>query len=261
MTHNRPTCGWMVALFLILTCTTSVSGSEYPFNPAVPLEHWEKIEPYFLPPESKTRGYLDKLFSKKRVTKNLHSLLNAGFRVIPSTGYSGLVVVRHKKLKGYVLKIFTDDSPLTDTDDRLIWRIKGAEFTKDVIARQKVGHLFKVPDKWIYPIPLQGNEENGAKHFILIAKDLKLVDEFKNYKSWGSDSKITPYFLKVLFLLLQEAGLSDSVYPFNLPFSTDGKIAIIDTEYHHCWPVHFQRLTKKNQYYWTQLINNGDVNW
>jgi len=44
-------------------------------------------------------------------------------------------------------------------------------------------------------------------------------------------------------VILLEVGLSDSVYAFNLPFTKKGKIAVIDTEYYHIWPVHLERLT------------------
>lgn len=216
----------------------------YPYNPAVPLQQWEQLEPYFLPEDLKVKKVLDALFSKNGKTASAHSLLAAGFKIIPSTGYSGLIVVRHKKLKGYLLKIFTDNSPVSDAAQRLVWRIIGANYLREVVEDLGYGQTFKVPEKWLYPLPLSQHAVAGNKHFVLVVTDMKLVNDSKNYKYWSGDNKVTPDLLDRLYLLLQTAGLSDSIYPFNLPFASNDKIALIDTEYHHVWPIHYQRLTK-----------------
>jgi hypothetical protein len=46
-----------------------------------------------------------------------------------------------------------------------------------------------------------------------------------------------------------------------MPFCRDGRIAIIDTEYHHKWPVPFYKLTKyfpkDLQSYWNKITYKG----
>jgi hypothetical protein len=71
-------------------------------------------------------------------------------------------------------------------------------------------------------------------------------------------SKITPAKLVELFILFTELGLIDSIYPDNIPPTRSGKIAFIDTEHHHHWPVNLEKfkhfLSPAMQVYWQSLI-------
>jgi hypothetical protein len=64
-------------------------------------------------------------------------------------------------------------------------------------------------------------------------------------------------FLHVLYYVINKSGYSDC-HVANLPFSKDGKIAFIDTEYTNTWPIHPQWLTKwfspRRQVYWEGLF-------
>lgn len=76
--------------------------------------------------------------------------------------------------------------------------------------------------------------------------------------------EVSKDLLNALYNLLQMLGLIDSVYITNIPFAKDGKIAFIDTEHFHKWPVKFNRLShslsNEMNLYWMSLINtNGQV--
>jgi len=73
--------------------------------------------------------------------------------------------------------------------------------------------------------------------------------------------KMNRTLMEGLYTVLQVCGLYDSVYVFNIPFCKDGRIAVIDTEYHHKWPVPFIKLNKafssQMQSYWRQITYKG----
>lgn len=75
---------------------------------------------------------------------------------------------------------------------------------------------------------------------------------------------MTPKLLEAFYYLVKSEGLSDSVYAFNLPFCRDGKLAFIDTEHHHEWPVYFQRtlkyLSEPMQKFLTELDAKNGIN-
>lgn len=177
-------------------------------------------------------------------------------------GWSKAYVVAHDKLKGYLLKIYVDNKLEIHTWENWLKRIQGAQAIQQAIDRYDYHHFFKVPNKWIYPLPIEpsASDKYHAKYFILVVEDMNILAQSANYMLWRSNL-MTPALLDAIYVLLQEEGLCDNIYPFNFPFCEDGKIAFIDTECHHLWPVKFDRLTKyfsrENRAYWKLLTDNG----
>lgn len=85
---------------------------------------------------------------------------------------------------------------------------------------------------------------------------MQLIDHKSNLNQWKS-SQVSPELLIALHTLLKSLGLSDCVKPDNIPFSTDGKVAFIDTQSHHQWPVPYKNLnpylSSSNQRLWKQI--------
>lgn len=123
-------------------------------------------------------------------------------------------------------------------------------------------HYFKAPQKWVYPLPQHPAPPKGInnKHFILVCEDMHVHRHKDNIAKWKGVA-INKRKLSALFIMLRELGLSDSVYPFNIPFSKDGKITFIDTEYHHDWPVPYHKLTPylspRMKLHWKNLIKQN----
>lgn len=204
---------------------------------------WNSMAPYFLPEDHPIKPKLDKLFSASRLVRNSKKLKKAGFKTPDPRPHSRTIVSRHPKLKGYWVKLYTDDQ--TDITDwvELRRRILGAHYTRESIERHSYQRIFKVPDKWIYPLPESPGVTGGSsrKNFILLAKDMRCLKKKENYRRW---LMITPELLKAVHVVLHEAGLSDSVFAFNMPFGKDGRIAFIDTQHYHEWPVPFTKLCR-----------------
>lgn len=246
----------------IESCETLLQKS-YTRPAHVPQDIWDACSKYFLPEDHPAKPFLDRTFgTSPRVIYSTKTLLKAGFKDPKPGKWSGTIVTRHKKLKGYLIKLFTDKQIGYDDAKKFLTRVEGSLSVKATIEANGWTDTFKVPQKWIYPLPESPapKRPSARKNFILIAEDMDLINEVKNLTKWKSDLLPRP-LLDLVFKLLKAEGLKDSAYVFNLPFAKDGRIAVIDTEYYHIWPVPYKRLCKhlspNNCNYWMSLIENG----
>ncbi|CRX38155.1 hypothetical protein [Estrella lausannensis] len=243
--------------------TQALATKGYTLNPHVDKAIWNSLLPYFLPESHPAKEALDKIFTvKERVTLNEKSLKKAGFKIVQKGQWSKMIVAGHRYLDGYLVKLYTDDEPDTIDWAKCKDRVKGAKSASVCISKNNWNHLFKVPQKWIYPLPAEPSPPHDMKrkNFILVVEDMRLIPEEANKTRWAS-KEISKEQLKALYWLLKLEGLRDCVYPFNLPFSVDGRIALIDTEFHHEWPVPFGKMTKfltgNAQKFWAELLESG----
>lgn len=219
----------------------------------------EKIKPYLLPSNYYTADVLEKIFSIKGVLSSVETLEKAGFEFIIHRQGRGLLVVRHPLLKGYLLKIYLD---IETHSEWVRWarRVRGARFMQAVLdENKKFSKYFKVPKKWIYILPKKKRGKGDfPRESILLIEDMKIVDKQTTrelYKVlWSYDG------LEALYVMIKKCGFSDG-HIDNLPFSTDHRIAFVDTEYTNKSSVHFEWLTKwfsaSKQRYWEALIEQG----
>lgn len=223
-------------------------------------DSWSEVSPYLLPDNHPIRTQLDEIFQKSRIIADEKTLRKAGFDNLPKRKWDNIIVAWHSKLKGYLLKLYLDDQIGIDEKIAFKTRMEGAEYIRHSIQTFGYQSLFKVPKKWMYPLPDQHPSNPGSqrKNFILIEEDMNLASSGSNIKKWKQE--ITAEHLKGLYHLLQSLGLKDSVYITNIPFAKDGKISFIDTEHHHKWPVNFAKLLESlspdMQAYWNHLILN-----
>jgi hypothetical protein len=225
----------------------------------------EKLEillaPYLLPEDHPVKHKLDKIFSKNSVLLNLKTLRNAGFLKAKPRPFTELIVTKHKKIPGYIFKLYLDCQRYNhQKPEYQLWiqRIKGANKVRKTIAELGFDREFKVPKKWIYILSKTPCCEIGyyKKQTILVVEDMQLLTKENNDKKWGSD-QVSQGLLDHLYLILKKTGLSDGAKPDNIPFSVDGKIAFIDTQSHH-EKVKYHRLvkwlSKENKEWWRNLI-------
>lgn len=230
-------------LFLLLILQLPMDGFCYNRPAHVDPLVWNNMAPYFLPEDHPIKPKLDKMFSKSRLISSSKKLKKAGFTSPDPRPHSHTIVSKHPKLKGYWVKLYTDDQTNISDWVELRRRILGAQYTRESIERHHFQRILKVPDKWIYPLPNSPAPPTGSneKNFILIAKDMHCLKKKENYRRW---LLVSPELLKSVHIVLQEAGLSDSCFAFNMPFSKDGRIAFIDTQHYHEWPVPFTKLCR-----------------
>lgn len=223
------------------------SCKEYAWQKSAFLDEvtWSSLSPYLLPSNHPIKAKLDEIFFKMRATATPLTMKAAGFQTLDSWKWDKAYVARHSQIKGYLIKAFLDNHLFMDDKKSLVNRIIGAEHIRQAIEVYGLQSFFKVPRKWLYQLPDYPDTLPGLykKNFILIVEDMNIVSDEKNaemFEQWTEDKQ-----LLFLFYLINTLGLSDSVYISNIPFSKDGKIAFVDTERYHLWPVNFKKLSQK----------------
>lgn len=233
-------------------------GAEYAYNPAVSQSKWKALKPYFLPEDHPAKAKLDKIF-RKRVILNKESLLDADFNIVKLGKPRRPKIVSHPSLDGYLLKLYFDNQLDIDETHNFMKRIQGAELAKEIIEENNLEDFFVVPGKWLYPLPLSPLPPNSnhyeQKNFVLIVDKINCYKREYNKECWRTC--FTHELVFALYTLLEEGGYSDSTFVFNLPFTKDGKIAMIDTEIYNSWPINYNRLdsyfSREMEDYWISL--------
>lgn len=221
-------------------------------------EIWAEIQPYLMPVDHPARKTLDDIFSQFRVVANSETIAQAGFNLTPQQGVH-VHATKHPRLSGYVVKIYPDLHPEREWF-KWIKRCQGAELVRDAIARFNYGKTFKVPHKWVYVLPDQfavaPQQGIYPKHFILVVEDMKILDPKENRSRYHS-KHMHRATLQALVNIMEDLGLSDAVRCANVPFCKDGKLAFVDTESWHRWPVWYhptkEWLAIPMRKYWNEI--------
>lgn len=251
----------MVAPFELIA--KHVQHREYVYNPYGSLELWDTLQPYFLPENHPIKAKLDKLFKRERLILSKETFEAAGFNKIKMREPTNIIIGKHPSLKGYILKVYLDSQPAVVEWANWMDRITGAEGIRSCIKRHSYQKHFKVPHKWIYPLPASPSPPDdplyNRKNFLLVVEDMRILSYTENKEAYRK--KMTPELLNALYTILNEEGLLDSVYIDNIPFTEDGRIAFIDTEHHHKGPIRYEKLTgffsPAMQQHWQRLIESG----
>lgn len=230
----------------------------------IPQKTWDDAARYFLPEDHPAKAVLDDIFGKRRAVLNLKTMKAAGFAVNDPQKFTRMVLARHPRLQGYLIKTYLDSQKAhKNKPEEYYWikRIEGANATRAYIEQNGWQATFAVPQKWIYPLPAEPSPPDAFDRidFILLVEDMNILDDEANRKKWKSDA-ITKDMLKELTKILEAVGLSDCAKPDNAPFTKDGRIAFIDTQTHHSWPVTYKKmdpsLSATMKPYWKKLTKD-----
>lgn len=220
---------------------------------------WQKSDNYghyFLPNNHWLKGAMEKIFSPFNPIEKISYLKKAGFHVV-SKRANPLYVVGHKKLPGYLVKLYLNsESKGKELSAKwLINRCLGAENVRSLIQMKKMKY-FTVPDKWIYILPGHG-ELNDNNNAVLIVTDMNISSD--EGTKWAWKNKITRRHLDELFCILSH-GFSSTYLVGNIPYSNNGAFACLDTEH----PKRLLPLNKVSSYlspkmraYWEKLVRKG----
>lgn len=251
----------ILRLFFIFLIISVQALFAYEKPPEVSQEVWNQLEPYFLPASHPMKHKLDKLF-KKRVLASASTLKHYHFQNTNAGRYSHMVVSTHPSLTGIILKFATDDCNYVEWP-QLKKRVESSHKLQFAITAFGYDKYFKVPKKWIYPLPLYPTASRLSpypKYFILVAEDMNIMPRGQNYFQWKDSTFATREMLEALFHILESEGMSDSTVAFNIPFARDGKIAFIDLEHYNSWPIPYHRLlmylNDEGQRMWTEITGN-----
>ena len=249
---------------LIPTLSASIFYNDFQINPN--LNKWarKKLQAFLLPSNHSAKPTLDQLFTNSRASQDPQTLENAGFKLLSKQGRSFIHVANHPLLPEYLLKAVVD-SELRKKAGKPEWlwfsrRCECAKKIEHLIKKHKI-KSFTVPQKWIYPLPLQPSPPSTAnysqKPVVLLVKKMNLVPYAKTLDEWKHH--VNKAKLKELYTIVSRIPRV-SIRPDNIPLTTDGQFAFVDTEYRSGAPAYdFIRshLSKEMQKYWDHLVIKG----
>lgn len=238
-----------VPVFCLL-CTSPVCKdnkfNEYGFDEIDPT-------PYIIPSAHPLKTILDEVFYPKDVINSDDSLDTSNFEILVTRRGSGLRVVKHPQLKGYLVKLFLKSDlrwKWRILQQNLIQRCATAAKIRTLIAKHKI-EFFTVPEKWLYEVPDQMKQT-----FVLIVQDMRLVSRKKSEEAWRT--KISKDHLDELYIILSR-GYGSMAISQNIAYTKDKTFSFIDTEFPKrefslrrvCTFLSFSK-----QKYWEKLIQS-----
>jgi hypothetical protein len=249
----------MIFLFICLFIFGSVEAASP--HPYIKEKIWDYVTPYLIPDDHPAKAKLDEIFSKTRVTTSIKTMEKAGFRNVVPQKFTHIIVTSHPELEGYIIKVYLDAHRYYKQRPEYmyyVWRAMGSRKIQKLLDEMGWNDTFKVPKKWIYPLPAEPSPpaELIRKNFILIEEDMDIFDTAENNRCWESDL-VDKELIDKFYYIVTELGLSDCAKPPNAPFSKDGRIAFVDTQTFDSWPVSYEKLTSflsdEMRAYWKQL--------
>lgn len=221
---------------------------------------FREIKPFQLPTTHPAKPRLDEIFEESHhILRDMDSFTNAGFVTLFKQPLSHVIVAKHPRLDGYLVKAYLDSRATGKGSDPgwkwLVRRCMGAENIRKLIRRKNLQH-FSVPDKWIYMTDPKAY--NPAKqNIILLVTDMKLVSKEESRDAWMNIAG--KEHLNELYCIFSH-GYSSSWLVANIPYTKSGKFSCIDTEY----PKRTMDYEKARRYfnedmqaYWDLLIRTG----
>lgn len=224
---------------------------------AIDGQTWNQLKSYFLPENHPIKSKLDSIFQDFNLPKTKETLKDKGFKKF-NLRKSGMIVCSHPKLKGYIIKLFPDGCPFQEWFP-FIKRIQGSILIQAAIEANSYQSFFKVPKKWIYPLPHSNSRLETQRNFILVVEDMQLCPPSSNVEYYYS--VISKKRLNALFTVITNNLLIDSIFIDNIPHCLDGKIAFIDTEHFLItsipfrWDYLLSSLNNKRRTYLQGLID------
>ena len=138
----------MLVISLIICCNLFLQA-EYSRPKGMNKDAWEKLVPYFLPEDHPIKEELDLIFDQKtRPTLSPKTFKKAGFSYKKIQGVTRVIVAKHPKMTGYVVKAYLDAHYFHNNRPEYIsWyqRIIGADLLRQLIATSDLTTSFKVP--------------------------------------------------------------------------------------------------------------------
>jgi len=191
--------------------------------------------------EKEARKSLKEMGLTERSFRDVETFAKKGFVILRENHKKHdyvFVAAKHPLLEGYVVKAFLfGEKGLSFhfseyTRQNFSARITNALKIKEFIEQKKCRFL-TVPNKWIYEVPLKNDKAPPCT--LLLAEEMTLLSD--NKKAYLHLSKRQ---IEELCLVLTTFGTCDFIVS-NMPVTSRGKIAFIDTESLHGGERHLKQ--------------------
>lgn len=233
-------------------------------NRNVTSEMRNRMKPFLLPEKNPLKTQLDAIFNAFRATENYETFSQAGFQTFSFRPSTYILVARHPSVPGHIFKVYLDsEARQKDKMPGWLWltmRCEGARNVRQLIKKRKMKY-FSVPDKWLYPLPIQPSPKSFAGPFpqpvILVVTDMNIVSDGESREAWKN--VITPQHLDELYCILSH-GYSSTYVAENIPYTKNGKFSCIDTE-HPKRKLKYKSISRylstEMEQYWNKLVRKG----
>jgi hypothetical protein len=175
---------------------------------------------------------LGALFRDPDMFDSRRSWASAGFRVIERSNNGKIMVARHTSVSGLLFKKYTSDIDERDQTKNFKRRLEGANRLRAFADSRRLSRIV-IPRKWILELPRPFSRKETSH--VLVAEQLDLMSDDQTKEAYR---RIDPNVLGELSVVLFNFRGMDSIAK-NLPFVSDGRIGLIDTE-------HWDRITSKS---------------
>jgi hypothetical protein len=170
-----------------------------------------------------------------------------GFEILRASD-NKITVASHRSVPGYLFKKYVSSGKRASQEDQLDnyqTRLEGARLLRGLIDDKKLKHVV-VPGKWLRTLPEEFGSRREPSH-ILVVERLDLLDADESEQAYR---RIDESVLRDLCVALYAFRGLDSTAK-NLPHTTDGKVAFVDTEH---WNRHSDRK-KSRQRPWLKYLS------
>lgn len=148
----------------------------------------------------------------------------AGFQVFNRANNGKIMVGRHPSVRGLLFKKYTSDMSQRDQLKNYERRLEGSRRLRTFVDRHGLSRV-RVPCKWILELPRAFSRRDVAH--VLIVEQLELLGDEQTKSAYGHiDPGVLAELCRVLFHF---RGMDSNAK--NLPFTSDARIALIDTEH------------------------------
>lgn len=148
----------------------------------------------------------------------------AGFKVEGEGDPSDIMVASHPSMTGRLFKKYNKAVSLKEQHENYRRRVKGADKLRAFITARRLSRLV-VPQKQLHELPSEFSHD-GETAYVLI---VELLDLLKSSDSKRQYRRLDKEGLRQLCMALRAfEGLDSGVR--NIPFTSGGQIAFIDTE-------------------------------
>jgi hypothetical protein len=184
---------------------------------------------------------LKKLFRDPDMFDSAEDWRDAGFEILRSSE-NKICVASHDDVPDYLFKKYVNVGKRESPKDQLEnyqSRVEGARRVRALIEEEDLEHV-TVPGKWLLELPPIFGSRRRPAH-ILVVDRLDLMDDGETEREYR---RIDEDVLRDLCVVLHAFRGLDSTAK-NLPFTTDGRIALIDTEH---WDRHSEKRRKQRAF-------------
>jgi hypothetical protein len=167
---------------------------------------------------------LERLFRDSRMFGSADAWRAAGFGIVVNNPHKDkILVARHSALAGYLFKRYRNGVPSETQLAKYEGRIDGARRLKALIDERKLRRVV-VPQKWLYELPRKFSREPS---YVLIVEELPVLDKASSEQAHRHIDEDTLRELCAVFYACADLDFT----AVNAPFTKDGQVAFIDTEY------------------------------